>query len=164
MGCTIALVWCVPRKPHTQRRLATKKFNNILVPVDFSPAAIAALQYAIELARPGRAKITLLHVIAPSDGADLDGATQAARRQLEEVRKNEAAPSDRISLQVQTGIPFVEITERAAGDGADLIVLGRGHPGAAVQWANGHTSERVVRYAACPVLLLKEPETPVSAG
>jgi nucleotide-binding universal stress UspA family protein len=37
--------------------------KHILVPIDFSPYADQALEYAIELAQTLQARITLLHVI-----------------------------------------------------------------------------------------------------
>jgi nucleotide-binding universal stress UspA family protein len=138
-----------------QRPGPGSKFQKILVPIDFSTAAITALRYALELARATRAKITLLHVVAPS--ADPDAGSQTAALELIALKKRECGRTDRIDVQVRTGIPFAEITQHAEGEGADLIVLGRRHPDAAVQWTNGHTSERIVRYATCPVLLVREP-------
>lgn len=146
---------CVQKSPTAEQKRAGC-FENILVPMDFSAAATTALRYAIDLARLSQSKLTLLHVVAPCDGADVNGAIEAATRELAALRQRESAASDHIEVSVQTGIPFVEITGRAAADGADLIVLARRQPAAAVEWTNGHTSERVVRYASCPVLLVKE--------
>jgi nucleotide-binding universal stress UspA family protein len=152
------------QKRQKERPGPKSKFQKILVPVDFSTAAIAALHHALELARATRAKITLLHVVAPSEAADPDAGAQTAALELMALKKKECARTDRIDVQVRTGIPFAEITQHAEREGADLIVLGRRHPDAAVQWANGHTSERIVRYATCPVLLVREPGAALVAG
>lgn len=46
------------------------QFNNLLVPLDFSDKNQAALDIALEMARPDEARVTLLHVI---ENIDLSG-------------------------------------------------------------------------------------------
>lgn len=131
------------------------RLQNILVPIDFSTAAKQAFQYALDVAGRYRSKITLLHVVT-SESQDVNGAVSAAKRKLARFCKTEGAPSKHCKSIVRTGIPFFEITQSANGSGADLIILGRRDSAFAGRFGEGHTSNRVVRYATCPVLVVRE--------
>lgn len=130
------------------------------MPVDFSAAAGAAVAHAADLARRYEAEVILLHVIAPAESLDTARTTTEAKRMLAEFCEDQGVDAVHCKQTVRSGIPFVEITQTADSAGADLIVLGRRHVDSSVEWANGHTSERVVRYAKCPVLLVREPAAP----
>lgn len=128
------------------------RLKNILVPIDFSTAAHKAFRYGLDLAKQYRSKILLLHVVTPSEP---DSAVKAAKRKLAGFCKSEGVQAGRCKLIVRTGTPFFEITHGSNGDRADLIVLGG--PAVALREPNeGHTLERVLRYAKCPVLLVRE--------
>ena len=137
------------RKKKESRRTGLEK---ILVPMDFSLAARKAFRYALDLAGQYDSKIVLLHVVEPSE---TDGAISVAKKKLTEFCKSEGLTSQRCTLLVRTGTPFYEITHFEDGDRADLIVLGRpALPSTKV--GENHTLERVIRYANCPVLLVRE--------
>ena len=129
------------------------RLEKILVPVDFSPAAREAVGYASDLAKKHRSKIILLHVVTSSEP---DGAPEAAKHELARLRKSEKVPLERCILQVRAGVPFFEITQSANENGIDLIVVGRRQQSSADSLGDGHTSERIARYATCPVLLVRE--------
>ena len=135
------------------KRVRRARLQNILVPVDFSPAAMEALRYASDLAKQHRSKIFLLHVVTAAEAED---APAAARQSLARLRKSEGVPAKRCALLVRAGIPFFEITQSASESGVDLIVVGRRDQSSADSIGDGHTSERVARYATCPVLLVRE--------
>jgi nucleotide-binding universal stress UspA family protein len=62
-----------------------------------------------------------------------------------------------VQTLVRTGTPFREITETARSLGADMIVLTtHGYTGL-MHGLLGSTAERIVRYADCPVLVVREP-------
>jgi nucleotide-binding universal stress UspA family protein len=148
---------CVTKTQNRKKKDGREtKLQNILVPIDFSTAAKQAFQYALDAAGRYRSKIILLHVVTPSESQDVNGAVSAAKRKLARFCKTEGAPSKRCKSIVRTGIPFFEITQSANGDGADLIILGRRDSASAGRFGEGHTSDRVVRYATCPVLLVRE--------
>jgi nucleotide-binding universal stress UspA family protein len=132
------------------------RLQNILVPIDFSMAAKKAFQYALDVAGRYRSKIILLHVVTLSESEKADRAISAAKRNLATFCKTEGASSKRCKSIVRTGIPFFEITQSANGSGADLIILGRRDSTFVGRFGEGHTSDRVVRYATCPVLLVRE--------
>ena len=52
-------------------------FTHVLVPTDFSDPAHHALRHAIEEASLHRARVTLLHVLAPHGGTDVYYVTGA---------------------------------------------------------------------------------------
>ena len=136
-----------------EKNVRRARLQNILVPVDFSSAATEAVRYASDLARQHRSKIVLLHVVTSSEP---DDAAAAAKRNLARLCKSAGVSPQRCVLLVRAGVPFFEITQSADESGADLIVVGRRDPVSAASLGDGHTSERVARYATCPVLLVRE--------
>lgn len=132
------------------------RLQTILVPIDFSAAARKAFRYAIDLAGQYRANLALLHVVRPTPSADTKAAVAAAKRNLADLCKSAGVPADRCKAVVRTGIPFVEITRERKSQQPDLIVLGRRNSAPLGKLGEGHTLERVVRYATCPVLLVRE--------
>ena len=141
------------------------KIERILVPLDFSPASMEALDYAVWLAKQFRAAIHLVHVYPP-DEASAPGAghllfesAQAIERLNEELtgihRKH--VPTFRPdNCHIRGGRPYEEIVRVAREIDADLIVLStRGYSGLK-HLLLGSTAERVVRNAPCPVLVARK--------
>lgn len=136
-----------------EKQVRPARLQNILVPVDFSSAATEAVRYASDLAKQHRSRIVLLHVVTSSEP---DDAPEAARQNLARLCQSEGMSPDHCALLVRAGVPFFEITRSAAENGVDLIVVGRRDQVSAANLGDGHTSERVARYATCPVLLVRE--------
>jgi nucleotide-binding universal stress UspA family protein len=141
------------------------KIERILVPLDFSPASIEALDYAVSMAKQFHAAIHLVHV-HPPDEASAPGAghllfesAEAIERLNEELtgvhRKN--VPTFRPeNCHIRGGRPFEQIINLAREISADLIALStRGHSGLK-HLLLGSTAERVVRSAPCPVLVARK--------
>lgn len=138
----------------------------ILVGTDFSPTAEAALDWAVELARPLRARIELVHavtvppslpplapgnVILPGPHFE-EEVRQAARVRLE----REAAQLREKGVEAESwlgaGTPSMVLNDRAAEVGAEAVVIGtRGLTGLR-HLLLGSTTQRVVQGASCPVL------------
>lgn len=135
--------------------------KRILVPVDFSPCSEKALAYAVPFARQFGAELTLLHVVQPyppiaeMGPVDTD-VVQEAKQDLEKLRAQVGIPPACSLLRV--GDPDLEILDAAKTLGIDLIILsthgrtGLGH------LLLGSTTEKVVRHAPCPVLVVREHE------
>ena len=163
----------VVRPPHRTREsgiglLSPKlKIKSILVPTDFSAASKKALKYAEELARQFNAQITLLHVIEPMPMADFgayplalsyDPLLKKTKQTLDRFSRREVAENLLKETQVSVGRPFQEITDAARKLKMDLIVIAtHGHTGL-TRAILGSTAERIVRYAPCPVLTVREKE------
>lgn len=142
--------------------------KRILVPIDFSECSKKALQYAVPLARQFRAELTLLNVIHPyvpvstlsplpmampeGDGAGL--------KELQ-VSIGDSVPSATLT---RFGEAWAEIVAVAKEQGADLIVIST-HGRTGFEHALlGSTTEKVVRHAPCPVLVVRQREHEFVAG
>lgn len=139
------------------------QIKTILVPLDFSRASMQALKCAIPLAEDFKAAIHLIHV-QPAD--EMTGISRAGRLMLScadaiRLMQDRVAGLQRKHeirfwpdiCHVASGRPFEEICKLARKIEADLIVMPtRGH-GGLKRVVLGSTTERVVRYAPCPVLV-----------
>ena len=145
--------------------------ERILIPTDFSESSRYALKYAVDLNAVFGARLFLLHILqdftefseynlSPSilPQLYLEFEENAAKR-LEEM-VNTLVPSEmHCDTYILHGVPFFEIIQFAQREKADLIVIGsRGRTGIK-QVLFGHTAEKVVKKASCPVLTVKHPET-----
>lgn len=130
--------------------------RSILVPIDGSPASLAALDYAVALANDYGARIDILHVIAPRDQltpsarAELDGAMNDA------VYDARMHLGDRVDFRTVHGEPLREIVEAAESDANDLIVVGTHGQIGRIHAILGSVAEGVVRNAPCPVLTVRD--------
>jgi nucleotide-binding universal stress UspA family protein len=145
-------------------RRQSLQIKTILVPLDFSRASMQALKYTISFAQEFGSTIHLVHVqpvdemtaISRAGHLMLNCADAIAFMQdrLSEVQRKQTRfwPDN---CHVVSGRPFEEICKLAREIEADLIVLPtRGHSGLK-HVLLGSTAERIVRYAPCPVLVLR---------
>jgi nucleotide-binding universal stress UspA family protein len=137
-------------------------FHNILVAIDGSPTATAALEEAIDLARSDGARLVLLSVAAPPrwrftgptyvpypTDEELQRAAWDVLARAEALVQGDVA----VSSVVRVGSPAAEIVRRAVEGGHDLIVMGsRGH-GSLGSLLLGSVSRAVVARSAVPVLV-----------
>ena len=141
-------------------------FRRILVPLDFSKHAEAALALAIDLAKQSGAEIHLVHAyelptaVTMAYGVAIpqsvwDGVQEAAQARLDEGRKKVAEAGVKVSTHVASGPAADAIAHAAETFGADLIVMGtRGLTGLK-HVLLGSVAERTIRTAPCPVLTVK---------
>jgi len=145
--------------------------KNILVPLDFSEASKAALDYARELARMSGASLHLLHVVqdpftqpwaAEAYGISLPDVLEQfvgiAKKQLTEALSEADRRTFRATLATRVGTPASEIVDYAKTAASDLIVMGTHGHGVVVHALIGSVAERVVRTAKCPVLTIHKPD------
>lgn len=142
--------------------------KQIVVPVDFSDCSVFALRYAANLAQQVGASIILAHaassLIAP---AEMEYVHLDLKKFRAEVEKHAAAKLTALAQKeipatvhatpiVRHGTPWEEITKLAKDRKADLIIIGtHGYKGVR-HMIMGSTAERVIRYAGCPVLVVRE--------
>src|SRR3954449_13371818 len=138
-------------------------YRNILVAVDGSPDADAALAHAGELARDQRARLTLLTAIPPMPATALL-ATGAAPPRSEGVRhysdllRRAAAtlPEDiSVTTLLVEGPAAKALIERARSGAFDLIVMGSHGHGRLHQSLLGCVSQKVLHASPIPVLLTR---------
>jgi len=140
--------------------------KRILVPTDFSEASYSAFGAAGELAEQYRADIVLLHVIPPVplfayDVPALDMSVysrtlrEAAMGHLHTLISHRFPRGIAIEPQVALGDPARTIVRNARETGADMVVIStHGETG----WRHtlfGSVTEKVVRHADRPVLVIQ---------
>jgi nucleotide-binding universal stress UspA family protein len=144
------------------------QLQKILVPIDFSDCSRKALRYAIALAGQFTAQILCLHALEIPYGtgeAAVVLETEAFRKRMhEEAQKQmtvfiqeEAAPLSE-ECTIKLGTPYREIIQTADDKQIDLIILGTHGRSGVRHFLVGSTTERVVRHAHCPVLVVREQE------
>ncbi len=160
--------------PTAVRREETFPVRRLLVSLDGSGMAEAALPAAVVLARGFSAEILLIMVVPtvatitddraaaarlmPTAGAALldEEAAQAATY-LEGVKTRLAREGIAVSAVVKRGEPVRVLLDRLARPDAALIVMAtHGRSGVSAVWA-GSVASRIVAQAARPVLLIRIP-------
>jgi len=141
-------------------------FKHLLVPLDGSPLAEAAIPAAVELSRKLNADVTLLHVIEKNAPQEIHGQrhlTQEddARNYLESL----AAEKFQHGTNVRTHVHTDEVSRVAAsivqhsGEFApDLIILSAHGEGGIRDFVMGSISQQVIASGEVPVLLLQPQE------
>jgi len=155
------------------------QYKTILYATDMSDNAAHAFRHAIGLARPGNARIHLLHVLPEIDASMLnyistvmgedklanyelahkDEVKDQIRMRLHKFAKEELSdhPEDleRIAeIEIHHGNPVVQILEAADRVNADLIVMGTHGKGMIKYAFLGSVAEKVLRKAHRPVLVV----------
>lgn len=135
--------------------------NRILVPVDFSPGAAAALRYAEALARSiGARQVKVIHVFTPQT-ASADAITVAPVGELMEERDRQfeafvAANPGPGGIQRRSelllGFAADKIIEQSAD--FDLVVLGASGESDLLEEVFGSVASAVAQRAHCSVMLV----------
>jgi nucleotide-binding universal stress UspA family protein len=140
------------------------KVETIVAPLDFSRPSERAFDYARKLAREKKARLIALHVVPaetiyPATGVNFDFyrlLEEDAREQFRKLaRRKQLRPQD-CTLQLARGTDFAEIIARQAKRlNASLIVMGSHGRTGLRRFLLGSVAERTLRYADCPVLIVK---------
>ena len=141
-------------------------FRSILVAVDGSRHSEVALTHAIELARDGNARLTILTAVTSPPGAALTGpaaaaaAASALEHDFDEVLRAAVrrVPDDLpVTTVLAHGPPAQAILREADRGGHDLIVMGSRGLGLA-RALLGSVSHRVLRHAPPGAVLIVHAE------
>ncbi len=148
------------------------KISKILVPTDFSDLSLQALKYAREFAATFGAQIHCLHVIDEAyqywstmgpESAPIGPAVEDLRS-LAEGHMQRFADEHLVGLDyvpvsnVITGNPWSDIVQYALENTIDLVILATHGRGGLAHALLGSTTEKVMRKAPCPVLVVREKE------
>ena len=155
----------------THKKETEKKGSSILVAVDFSNSAKAALRKAKSLLTGEYTRIVALHVI---DHHFVDQCIYehlgtkkeikkklfiSAKNRLRDFLLKEGMDLNNLEMVVCEGTPCVEINKKAVQTDADMIVMGsQGHSGEMKNIFFGSTTERVLRFIRRPVLCVPPEE------
>ncbi len=152
--------------------------QQILVPIDFSPASMVALEHAVRIAQRSEAAIDLLYVWDPPAlvSADelnevplpklvLDSISGQAQDALDTFVKKVKSKGIAIrAARTIPGKPQRAIVEEADRRGYDLIVMGTHGRRLFARALLGSVAECVVRHATCPVLVARNRSEAVAAA
>lgn len=124
--------------------------THVLCPVNFTDVARESLHVAARLAEAFGARLTAVRVLEPYEVMDV--------KDEEERLRNWIAPElqEVCSLRqlVVRGGPAERVLDCADDVGADFLVIGAQHKLVRDATVLGTTSERVIRFAPCPVLVV----------
>ena len=149
------------------------KLKKILYPTDFSEYSLAALQYAVSIAKQNNAELYCLHVVDMPKEEYLtreymvplnvphvpeDKLLRTARARMKRFEAENLSEIDKVTSRVLVGVPFVEIISYAREQSIDLIVIGTHGQNALAAMLLGTVAEKVVRKAPCPVLTVRHPQ------
>lgn len=147
-------------------------FRRVLVAVDSSPQAMAAIEVAARL--PGAAEVCLVHVVDNAtnlyEGFAAPVSIVNERRLARErgrillvsaaERFDHARPAEEpspvVRRHVMEGPVVMQIAEAAKEFDADVIVIGTHARRGISHFLMGSTAEGVVRQSACPVICVPE--------
>ena len=134
---------------------------SLLCPVDFSPASLGALQYALAIARRFHVAVTVLTVddqlVAESRDARMGAGwsrdkTECQLRSFVAQALYGHAPVD-VEYEVRVGQPSEQILDAARVRGDQLIVMSTHGRSGFSRFALGSIAERVLRETHVPILL-----------
>jgi len=144
-----------------------RRIRRILHATDFSRASTTALTWAVDMAKANRARLTVLHVMAPPSLAlpgegyvspalyeSLESSARAqANKRLAKVLARAKTAGVRANVLLLEGVPHERIARAARR--ADLLVIGtHGRSGLAKLFL-GSVASRLVTLAPCPVLTVR---------
>lgn len=160
----------IRRANSRQPKKRTVQIKLILCPIDFSEFSARAYRYALSLAERYHAKLVALHVVeiwrhpsaSFSTTADLYQKFRKAflengGLQLQEFVNKHASPEIQRELVVQEGTAADEILSCARTHRADLIAMGTHGRRGFDRLMLGSVTDRVMRAASCPVLVVSSP-------
>ena len=145
--------------------------KKILVPVDFSDTSVNALKMACQFAVRADAAVLMLHVnetvpyiIPVSEYAYTASAVNIEEYDQELKNRIQTLKSDilkeprfkglRIEAVIEAGLMVPVVKKVAEDEFADLIVIGTMGASGWKEMLVGSNTERVIRHAPCPVLVI----------
>lgn len=139
--------------------------NHILCPVDFSGYSRVALDYATAIARWYEAEVVVLHAYAimtapvpvgtfPAASVGLPLSREELERDLTQFAQPTVAAGVPCRTKLVAGAPAKYILETAETWPADLIVMGTHGASGFERLMLGSVTEKVLRKAKCPVLVV----------
>ncbi len=162
-------VMVVPAGAPDAARAGSVRFERVLCPVDFSDSSLRALTHALSIAQEADARLTVMHVIeVPPElkahttvvtDVDIDQLHAASLADALERLRGLVPLSARGHCTVETvareGAAYRQILKVAAEQRSDLIVMGPHGRSAMDLFLFGSNTARVIRAAACPVMITR---------
>ncbi len=151
------------------------KIKKILAPTDLSELSQAGVRHALEIARSQEAEVIVYHVISYEEANPHDEGfrgefsssrgfhlvkwlLQERQRLLAEYLMENFAdiiPQCTIRQEVEVGLPYKRIVEKAVEEGVGMIVMSTHGRTGLLHMLIGSVTEKVVRRSTCPVLSIR---------
>jgi len=135
--------------------------QRILVAYDGSPHAEHAMNVALSMAGDMKAKLFVISVIRPpepAESAEFHAVIDEGREKYEKsyipIRELAKQKDIELETEVVVGHPAEQIIHMADKMQASVIVMGKRSHTILHRWMIGSNSERVLRYAHCPVMIV----------
>jgi nucleotide-binding universal stress UspA family protein len=141
--------------------------EKILYPTDFSEVAVKAFQFVKQMKGCGVEEVVILHVI---DQRSIDALAIYTDRDFMRIEQEwESTVTERIGpmeeelkemgfkvdVRIERGIPFADILKVEEEENVSVIVIGSHGKSNVREMLLGSVSEKVVRKARNPVLVVK---------
>ncbi|MDD5723121.1 MAG: universal stress protein [Syntrophales bacterium] len=142
-------------------------FEKILYPTDFSHEAHRALDFVVRLKDAGAREVVVLHVI---DKGSFDAIARYATKDILEIEKNlkeraiaEMRPIEerlekeglKVKVIITKAVPYMGILEVEKNEKISAIVIGSHGMSNIEEIFLGSVSEKIVRRAKTPVLVVR---------
>ena len=143
------------------------RLEKILVPVDFSDCSMVGLESAVRFAQVWGAELVTFNCVplqtfalyGEYGGLDLSALTndaqKTATKQMHEVVSSLESQNIIVKGVIELGVPAQAICDYARNNEVDLIVTATHGSTGLTHVLVGSTAEHVVRYAHCPVLVMR---------
>jgi nucleotide-binding universal stress UspA family protein len=135
--------------------------QRILVAYDASPHSEHAVNVALSIAGDMKAKLLVLAVVHPPELAEsaefnavLEDSRERYERSFAPIREQARQKEIDLETDIVVGHPAEQIIHRAETIQASLIVMGKRSHTILHRWMLGSNTERVLKYAHCPVMIV----------
>jgi nucleotide-binding universal stress UspA family protein len=139
------------------------RFRRILVTTDLSKDTVKAVKYAVSIAQNNQSHVTVLNVLDEVRAfTSKDYRNQLSRKVQSRLSRMVSAGGRNLAeveTRVEAGTPYHVILMMLKKEKFDLLVMNTHGKGMLDRALLGSTTERVVRGAACPVLLIPPDKT-----
>mgnify|MGYP006290378497 CR=1 FL=1 len=138
--------------------VSNKKFDDILLPIDFSDSTNEILDIVEKMNVPSE-KITLISIIERSDSLEeLKEKKEKVKSKLEQVQAKLIAQDidSKYEIEVRHGEPADNIVEIAEEKENNLIIMPTRGQGSIKELLIGSTAEQVAKKSPIPVLLVPD--------
>ena len=136
-------------------------FQRILVAYDASAHAEHAVDVALSMAGDMKAKLFVISVIRPPEPSEsaefhavIDDGREKFERSYASIRERARQKDIELETNIVVGHPAEQIIHMAESIQASVIVMGKRSHTILHGWMIGSNSERVLRYAHCPVMIV----------
>jgi len=147
---------------HEKSKEEPLAFKSLLVPVDGSEASLMAVEFACNIARRGRGKVHVVHVIEVRRALRLDADLTDEAQRGEEILTQAEMAARRQDYEVDGELLQARdaghaIVDEAIERNADLIVIGVPYRRPFGEFELSRVPTQVMKTAPCEVVLLRMP-------